>query len=139
MWIRIYLAKASKRCTNEPIFSAAHQQRHIFIIHSIYFYFILQISWAVDDVTCELGALTTWGEIPDVVTVPVGGKFLLVTEAHEKVYEGCSKVLLGLPNTVNTGPHFQELFSKYGFDNNRHGPDCSQVFQTDFLLCNRLS
>lgn len=65
----------------------------------------------MDVVTCELGALTTWGEIPDVVTVPVGGKFLLVTEAHEKVYEGCSKVLLGLPYPVNTISHFQELFT----------------------------
>lgn len=35
-------------------------------------------------VTCELGALTTWGGIPEVETVPEGGKFLLVTEAHEK-------------------------------------------------------
>lgn len=60
------------------------------------FYFSLQISGPVEVVTCELGALTTWGDIPDVVTEPVGGKFLLVTEAHEKVYEGCSKVLLRL-------------------------------------------
>lgn len=35
-------------------------------------------------VTCVLEALTTWGEIPEEVTVPVGGRFLLVTDAHEK-------------------------------------------------------
>ena len=37
--------------------------------------------------TCELGALTTWGEIPEEVTEPEGGRFLLVTEAQEKVCE----------------------------------------------------
>lgn len=29
--------------------------------------------------------MTTWGEIPEEATVPEGGRFLLVTEAHEKV------------------------------------------------------
>lgn len=38
--------------------------------------------------TCELEALTTCGGIPEEVTVPVGGRFLLVTDAHEKVWMG---------------------------------------------------
>lgn len=128
------MTKASNCCTNEPIFSMAHQQWHIFIILLFHpFSFILQISCgmhAVDVVTCELGALTTCGWIPDVGTVPVGGRFLLVTEAHEKVYEGCSKVLLGLPYPANSIWHFQyDVRVKYDFDiikkfdNNRHGSD----------------
>lgn len=47
-------------------------------------------------VTCELGALTTCGEIPEEVTVPVGGRFLLVTKAQEKVCEGHSETSFGL-------------------------------------------
>lgn len=46
--------------------------------------------------TCELGALTTWGDIPEEVTVPVGGRFLLVTKAQEKGCEECSIALLQL-------------------------------------------
>lgn len=61
----------------------------------------------MDVVTCELGALTTWGGIPEEVTVPVGGRFLLVTEAHEKVYEGCNNAMLGLQYPVNTILQYQ--------------------------------
>lgn len=38
--------------------------------------------------TCELVALRTCGECPEEVTVPEGGRFLLVTEAQEN---GCNK------------------------------------------------
>lgn len=38
-------------------------------------------------ITCELVALTTWGGIPEEVAVPLGGRFLLVTEAQEKGYK----------------------------------------------------
>lgn len=38
-------------------------------------------------VTCETGALT-WGGIPEEETVPLGGRFLLVTEAQEKAFGG---------------------------------------------------
>lgn len=52
----------------------------------------------MDVVTCELGALTTCGEIPEV-TEPVGGRFLLVTEAHEKV---CARdVILHIMQKMN--------------------------------------
>lgn len=42
-------------------------------------------------VTCELGALTTWGGIPEEGPVPLGGRFLLVTEAQEKVCQEFSQ------------------------------------------------
>lgn len=35
--------------------------------------------------TCEFDALTTWGELPEAGTDPLRGRFLLVTEAQEKV------------------------------------------------------
>lgn len=41
-------------------------------------------------VTCETGALT-WGGIPEEETVPLGGRFLLVTEAQEKACRKCNK------------------------------------------------
>lgn len=46
--------------------------------------------------TCELGALITWGGIPEVETVPEGGKFLLVTEAQEKACEGQNNILISI-------------------------------------------
>lgn len=47
----------------------------------------------IDLITCEAGALT-WGGIPEEGTAPLGGRFLLVTEAQEKACRKCNKPLL---------------------------------------------
>lgn len=49
---------------------------------NVHSYCILKI--CSESVACTLGTLTTWGVSPEVVTLPVGGRFLLVTDAHEK-------------------------------------------------------
>lgn len=51
-------------------------------------------------VTCETGALT-WGGIPEEETVPLGGRFLLVTEAQEKACRKCNKPRLLIMKTTD--------------------------------------
>lgn len=62
-------------------------------------------------VTCETGALT-WGGIPEEETVPLGGRFLLVTEAQEKACRKCNKPRLLL---MENHQHSYRETSKYIF------------------------